>query len=374
MVFFEKNNSENENGMMFFLSKNRLKLLLYSWVLYGGSIFLYTFVPFYINLLQSSHYHFLVQKTLLCLLVLYSIFIVFFKKDFLLKEERSYQTLISMRTVLRSFVFPSDGRYTLSEGGKVSLRLFFVKFFFIPLMSIFALSNCMDIVRYKDIFSLHISPATIFYQYYPLLLSLIFFIDTVYFFVAYIVESRSFDNIVVSVESTAFGWIIALICYPPFIQVSNNFLGWHSQNFSNFGNISVNIFMGGISLCFMLIYLWATISLGTKASNLTNRGIVSRGAYAFVRHPAYVAKNLAWWIMGIPLIFSPEIRDSFVHSTLLDFLTNDLMKMIVPLLSLSAWSMVYYLRAITEERHLSRDSQYRLYMKKVQYRFIPGIV
>jgi protein-S-isoprenylcysteine O-methyltransferase Ste14 len=35
---------------------------------------------------------------------------------------------------------------------------------------------------------------------------------------------------------------------------------------------------------------------------------------------------------------------------------------------------LYYWRAITEERHLMRDEEYRRYMKKVRYRFIPGVL
>ena len=37
-------------------------------------------------------------------------------------------------------------------------------------------------------------------------------------------------------------------------------------------------------------------------------------------------------------------------------------------------SFIYYWRAITEERHLSRDPEYRKYMAKVPYRFIPGVL
>ena len=50
----------------------------------------------------------------------------------------------------------------------------------------------------------------------------------------------------------------------------------------------------------MTVFAWSSVALGFKASNLTNRGIVSRGPYAFVRHPAYAAKNLAWWIGAVP--------------------------------------------------------------------------
>jgi protein-S-isoprenylcysteine O-methyltransferase Ste14 len=53
---------------------------------------------------------------------------------------------------------------------------------------------------------------------------------------------------------------------------------------------------------------------------------------------------------------------------------------VVPLLnpvayiSVIAWAGIYYVRAITEERHLKgTDPDYEIYMKKVKYRFIPGV-
>jgi protein-S-isoprenylcysteine O-methyltransferase Ste14 len=64
-----------------------------------------------------------------------------------------------------------------------------------------------------------------------------------------------------------------------------------------------------------------------------------------------VAKNLAWWFEKIPYITIP------IHA--------------VPLL---AWHVVYILRALTEERHLMRDPDYREYARKVKFRFIPGVI
>ncbi len=52
----------------------------------------------------------------------------------------------------------------------------------------------------------------------------------------------------------------------------------------------------------LAVFSWASIALGFKASNLTNRGIVTHGPYAFVRHPAYAAKNLAWWLGALPTV------------------------------------------------------------------------
>ena len=45
----------------------------------------------------------------------------------------------------------------------------------------------------------------------------------------------------------------------------------------------------------------------------------------------------------------------------------------VQLLYLAGWNMIYFLRAMTEERHLRADPDYRAYCEHVPYRFIPGI-
>ena len=101
----------------------------------------------------------------------------------------------------------------------------------------------------------------------------------------------------------------------------------------------------------LFVYTWASVSLGTRASNLTNRGIVAKGAYKIVRHPAYIAKVTAWWVMLIPL------------------LSNN--PMVVT--GMFVWTIIYFLRAVTEERHLSQDADYVAYCQKVKWRFIPGV-
>jgi protein-S-isoprenylcysteine O-methyltransferase Ste14 len=50
-------------------------------------------------------------------------------------------------------------------------------------------------------------------------------------------------------------------------------------------------------------------------------------------------------------------------------------KAITPaVLSMAFWSLIYYLRAVTEERHLMNDPDYQAYCRKVRYRFIPGLI
>ena len=42
---------------------------------------------------------------------------------------------------------------------------------------------------------------------------------------------------------------------------------------------------------------------------------------------------------------------------------------------MTGWSMIYLLRALTEEDHLRRvDGDYAAYASRVRWRFIPGVV
>lgn len=42
-------------------------------------------------------------------------------------------------------------------------------------------------------------------------------------------------------------------------------------------------------------------------------------------------------------------------------------------ISILIWIYIYYLRSITEERHLIKDPEYKKYVEKVKYRFIPKV-
>jgi len=89
------------------------------------------------------------------------------------------------------------------------------------------------------------------------------------------------------------------------------------------------------------IYVWATVSFGARFSNLTHRGIITNGPYRWSKHPAYIAKGLSWWLISVPFL---------AHGGALEALRHGLL--------LLALNGVYFLRAKTEERHLSRDPVY----------------
>jgi protein-S-isoprenylcysteine O-methyltransferase Ste14 len=100
---------------------------------------------------------------------------------------------------------------------------------------------------------------------------------------------------------------------------------------------------------------------GLRFSNLTHRGIISTGPYAYVRHPAYAAKNFSWWCVMFPVaLYQAGAQKSAAP--------------LLQVLGLVGLTFIYYMRARTEEKHLRKDPEYRAYMKKVPWRFIPGVV
>jgi protein-S-isoprenylcysteine O-methyltransferase Ste14 len=97
-------------------------------------------------------------------------------------------------------------------------------------------------------------------------------------------------------------------------------------------------------LALVLIYGLSTVAFGMRFSNLTNRGIITSGPYRYTKHPAYLAKNLSWWMISMPFLSVLGPAAALRHCLLLGLLNG-----------------VYYLRAKTEERHLAADPAYVAY-------------
>jgi len=243
---------------------------------------------------------------------------------------------------------------------KTSVLFMLVKIFFLPIMLNFTLNN---LGAFKNQFSsLTINSLLTINGFnmvlFPFLLTTIFLIDTLWFSFGYTFESGFLKNNIRSVEPTILGWAVALICYPPFNSFATNGinifglplrLNWYSNDYVLFSTPLITFIIRLLVLLSLGVYVSATLALGTKCSNLTNRGIVSRGPYSIIRHPAYISKNLAWWLTIIPVLSLPAI------------------------LSMGAWTFIYHLRTITEERHLSLDKDYIEYKKKVKWRYVPEI-
>jgi len=177
---------------------------------------------------------------------------------------------------------------------------------------------------------------------------IIFAVDCGWAIFGYTSESRWLGNKTRSVEPTPFGWAVCLACYPPFNNVLGTYLPLDNGPQIVTNDNALLALRAGVVVLFA-IYASATVSFGFKFSNLTNRGIVSRGPYRYVRHPAYLCKCLAWWLEHTPTL---TLAKAFFLTLLCG---------------------VYALRAWTEERHLGMDPEYRDYKKKTPWVIFPGL-
>jgi protein-S-isoprenylcysteine O-methyltransferase Ste14 len=185
------------------------------------------------------------------------------------------------------------------------------------------------------------------------LITAMFMIDTVFATVGYALTLKPLDAHIRSANPYAAGWTAALICYPPFVLMGpGGPLDYHP---GTMGEDGWNHWLDGHPLAMTLIafamvtltgiYAWATVAFGIRFSNLTHRGILTHGPYAWTKHPAYVSKNLFWWLATLPFFattgnMTDMIRNSFIMAVV---------------------AGIYCWRARTEERHLAADPAYREY-------------
>lgn len=263
-----------------------------------------------------------------------------------------------------------------------SIILYFIKFYFGPQLLVWSFTHFGIIVNdIKNVISVNNAVKNVYtfdqilgipqlvLKYRTLIfsacISVCYFIDTFMFAIGYLTELTILKNRIRTVESTALGLFFCLCCYPELSTISAHIIPWRHNELDYNGLCSDPLAWGVwvlmvIGLFSVALYASASVALFTKSSNLTNRGTVSRFPYSVVRHPAYSAKLLMWLIGSIV-----AIKLFIQHS--------EWSGLIFYLLGAFTWAFIYYMRAITEERHLYRDPEYRAYCQKVKYRFIPKV-
>lgn len=182
------------------------------------------------------------------------------------------------------------------------------------------------------------------------LINLMFVLDVAFATVGYLLTMKPLDAHIRSATPYASGWAAALICYPPFIMMGGGGPFDYHPGTSEWSywlaDYPVLLYANAVVLVILTaIYAWATIVFGVRFSNLTDRGILTNGPYAFTKHPAYLSKNTFWWLSTMPFLVTTGSMVDMIRNTAL----------------LAMVSGVYYWRAKTEELHLSVNKEYRDY-------------
>ena len=224
-----------------------------------------------------------------------------------------------------------------------------VKGFFLPLMFGFLVGN-LENLRAASFSDYTFLPAYL----YEVAYNALYFVDVAVGALGYAATLRLLGTEIQSTEPTMLGWVVALICYPPFWDaVGDSYFSYgHARPWGGLlGDHPVIYTIWGTAIVFALfVYAWSTIVFGIRFSNLTHRGIITSGPYRWTKHPAYISKNISWWLISIP--FLPPVG-----------LVLTALKLSV---MLGLVNLIYYLRAVTEERHLMQDPVYREYSEYIR--------
>jgi hypothetical protein len=226
------------------------------------------------------------------------------------------------------------------------LRAWAVKGFFLAFMISITPGGFYDVVN-ADLVQLAHDPVALA----GAAIGALFMVDVQFATLGYMLTLKPLDAHIRTANPFMIGWAAALICYPPLIQMnSGGPLDYHIANadwaFWLQWHPTLVAIWGAMLVALTTFYAWATVAFGLRFSNLTHRGILTHGPFTVTKHPAYLSKNIFWWLSAMPFLVT--------NGSMIDAARNTAI--------LACVSGVYYWRAKTEEKHLLADPVY------VQYR------
>lgn len=171
----------------------------------------------------------------------------------------------------------------------------------------------------------------------------------------YMFGSRLIRTETRNVDSTWFGWTITLICYDPIVTAV--FGRWFDYRAAVEGPLYMRPYaamfehaptilfaFGAIIIVCELVHLWGEAQFGLRASNISNRGVITTGLFRLTKHPIFVSKCVGWFFIWVPFMAGGNLAQD-LRFTLL-------------------WAcvcVIYVLRAVAEERVMAKDPDYVAY-------------
>lgn len=228
---------------------------------------------------------------------------------------------------------------------KIFLLKFLLKLIFVPFMYSGILNN-LSILLYTPL-DMEIKKFSL------LLFNIGITFDMLVAIFGYLVSSSLVNNQIKDVDNNFIGWLFALLCYPPLVVISE-FVNQQQDTLLWYDIIPENTILYFIFFILInslwIIYWLSTAEFGMTFANLSYRRLVSTGVYRYTKHPAYLSKNIYWWLYTLPfcgvILFSIEWWQN--------------------VLGLVFTSLLYYGRALSEERYLKKFPEYRAYSESVK--------
>ena len=217
-----------------------------------------------------------------------------------------------------------------------------------------------------------------------LLTTLAWLVDSNNAGIGYFWESRFTKTCFREMDPYPHHWVVTLACYIPFIYFVDAYVGafpalpddslrvfdsvgvQHAIDaflllmFPTFSHNLQGMFTGAninhaidiLMVVVLLCYMASGSALSFSYSNLCYKKIQTRGIYGIIRHPAITFK-IIWFTLAF-YRFAPAYSLPWLFCYVF-------------------WMGIYIYRAFIEEQFLRRFPDYRVYMQKTRYRFIPGI-
>jgi hypothetical protein len=181
-----------------------------------------------------------------------------------------------------------------------------------------------------------------------------FFVDCVVALAGYLFGSALLGARTVETDTRLSSWAVTLACYPPFNSLTALVTGYpHADRWELWLQGSAWLYVwGGLLVVCIVVYAWATVALGFRFGHLAAKGgVVEAGPYRLFPHPAYLFKNVFWWLQACPWFLAPD-------SGLL-------------VLALAGQSWMYWQRARAESSFLMRvwPDEYAAYRSRVRARW-----
>ena len=247
----------------------------------------------------------------------------------------------------------TDRKVLFSYCKSVMLRVFFL-----PVMLGYMTGNVQHVIDgnndFADTLLQHLShsPSLAIMQFFLIIYFFLACIDTLFAITGYLMTFRPLDSHIRSTEPTLLGWVVCIMCYYPFWEILfATFL--FEKFYSNpewyiwFNEYPVLLAIWGpLVIIGMGLEALTTLTFGIRFSNLTYRGLITTGTFRLSKHPQYIFKMLNRFCCFVPFL-SLDGYIGVVQNT-------GIFAMIC---------FVYYLRAKTEETHLSRYPEYVEYAK-----------